>query len=79
MGPQWSGLVDMLIPIRNEIGCSKKMISEVIFGVEYPILVMKSGMFEKGMFLGYKRGYFGALIGPPMVRDGRIGRYTSPR
>ena len=76
MGPQWSGLVDMLIPIRNEIGCSKKMISEVIFGVENLILVMKSEMFEKRMFLGYKRGYFGALIGPPMVRD---GRYASPR
>ena len=50
MGPQWSGLVDMLIPIRNEIGCSKKMISEVIFRVENLILVMKSEMFEKRMF-----------------------------
>ena len=64
MGPQWSGLVDMLIPIRNEIGCSKKMISEVIFGVENLILVMKSEMFEKRMLLQYKHGRFGAQIGP---------------
>ena len=76
MGSQWSGLVDMLIPIRNEIGCSKKMISEVIFGVENLILVMKSEMFEKRMFLGYKRGRFRALKGPPMIRD---GRYAGPR
>ena len=50
------------------------MISEVIFGVEYLILEMKSEMFEKRMFLGYKRGYFGVLIGPPMIKDGRYAR-----
>ena len=50
MGPQWSGLVDMPIQNRNEIGCSKKMISEVIFGMEYLILVIKSKKFEKRMF-----------------------------
>ena len=73
---QWSRLVDMPIPNRNEISCSKIMISEVSFGVEYLILLMKSIMFEKRMLLGYKRGRFGALIGLPMVRD---GRYASPR
>ena len=47
---QWSRLVDMPIPNRNEISCSKVMISEVSFGVEYLILVMKSEKFEKKMF-----------------------------
>ena len=65
----------MPIPDRYEIGCSQKMVSGVIFGVEHLILVMKSKRFKK-MFLGYMRGRFGALVGPPMVRD---GRYASPR
>ena len=62
-------------PNRIEIGCSKKMISKVIFRVEYLILVMKLEIFEKRMFLGYKRGRFGALMGPLMVSN---DRYASP-
>ena len=31
---------------------AKEMISEVIFGIEYLILVMKSKKFEKRMFYG---------------------------
>ena len=37
LGPRQSGLVDMPIPERCEIGCSKKMGSGVILGVEHLI------------------------------------------
>ena len=37
-GPQRSGMVDMLIPNRFEIGFSKEMVCGVIFGVKYQIL-----------------------------------------
>ena len=40
-GPGWSGMVDMPIPDRYEIGCGKKMDRGVIFGVEYMILATK--------------------------------------
>ena len=60
MGPQWSGLVDMLIPIRNEIGCSKKMISEVIFGVENLILATKTKMQGKQLFFGCMWPFLGS-------------------
>ena len=76
MGPPQSGLVDLPISDRYEIGCSQKMVRGVIFGVEHLILVMKSKRFKKIMFLGYMRGRFGALVGPSMVKD---GRYAGPR
>ena len=37
-GPPQSGMVDMLIPDRFEIGFSKEMVCGVIFGVKYQIL-----------------------------------------
>ena len=43
-GPWWSGKVDMPIPVRYEIGWSQKVVSGVIFWVEYLI----STLVEKG-------------------------------
>ena len=66
----------MLIPDRFEIGFSKKMVCEVILGVKYQILATKTKMLEKQMFLGCMCGCFGALMGPPMVEN---GKYANPR
>ena len=38
--PQWSGMVDMLVPDRYEISCSQKMVRGVIFGLENLILAI---------------------------------------
>ena len=75
-GPQRSGTVDMLIPNRFEIGLSKEMVCGVIFGVKYWILATKTKMLEKQLFLVCMCGHFGALMGPPMVGN---GRYANPR
>ena len=61
----------MLIPDWFEIGCSKEMVREVIFGVEYLILATKTKMLGKQLFLGCMCDRFGALMGPPMVGNGR--------
>ena len=66
----------MLIPDKFEIGFSKKIICGVIFGVKYQILATKTKMLRMWLFLGCMCGHFGALMGPPMVRD---GRYAYPR
>ena len=44
----------------------------VIFGVAYLILAKKTKMTEKRFFLGCMCDHFGALMGPPMVGDGRL-------
>ena len=75
-GPQWSGMVDMLIPDKFEIGFSKEMICRVIFGVKYQILATKIEMIGNQLFLGCMCGRFGALMGPQMVAN---GRYANPR
>ena len=61
---QWSGRVGM------------RVVSGVIFGVEYLILATKTKMLGKQLFFGCMCGRFGALMGPPMVGD---GRYANPR
>ena len=66
----------MLIPDRFEIGCSKEMVYGVIFGVKYQILATKTKMLGKQLFLGCMCGCFGALMGPPMVGN---GRYVNPK
>ena len=67
---------DIPIPDRFEIGSSKEMVRGVIFGVELLILATKSKMLEKPLFFGCMCGHFGALMGPPMVGN---GRYANPR
>ena len=69
-------MVDMPIPDRFEIGFSKEMVCGVIFGVKYQILATKTKMIGKQLFLGCMCGRFGALMGPPMVGN---GRYANPR
>ena len=66
----------MPIPDRFEIGLSKEMVSEVIFGVEYLILATKIKMLGKQLFLGCMCGHFGALMGSLLIEN---GRYTNPR
>ena len=51
-GLRWSGLVDMAILDRYEIGCSQKIAIAVIFEMKFLILAMKKEMQEK-LFLGY--------------------------
>ena len=57
----------MPIQDRLEIGRSKGMVSGVIFGVEYLIIVTKTNMLGKQLFFGCMSGHFGVLMGPPMV------------
>ena len=45
-------MVDTLISDRFEIGLSKEMVSEVIFGVEYLKLTTKTKILRKQLFLG---------------------------
>ena len=61
------------MPILNryEIGCSHKMVSGVIFGVDYLISATKTKMLGKMVFFGVYVWRFGALIRAPMVRHGR--------
>ena len=66
----------MLIPKRFEIGFTKEMVCGVIFGLKYRTLAMKTKMLEKQLFLECMCGRFGALMGPPMVEN---GRYANPR
>ena len=66
----------MLIPDSFEIDFSKEMVCGVIFGVKYQMLATKTKMLEKQLFLGCTCGRFGALMGPPMVGN---GRYANPR
>ena len=66
----------MLIPDRFEIGFCKEMVCGVIFGVKYQILATKTKMIGKQLFLGGMCGCFVALMGPPMVGN---GRYANPR
>ena len=47
------------------------MVSGVIFGVEHLISAMKANMLGKMVFLGCMCGRFGALMGPPMVGNGK--------
>ena len=56
---------------RYEIGCSHKMVSGVIFEVDYLISATKTKMLGKMVFFGVYVWCFGALMGPSMVRDGR--------
>ena len=70
------GMVDMPIPDRFEIGFCKELVCGVVFGVEFQILVTKTKMLGKHLFLGCMGGRFGALMGPPMVGN---GRYANPR
>ena len=65
----------MLIPDRYEIGCSKEMVCGVIFEMKYQILATKTKMLGTRLFLGCICGRFGALMGPPMVGN---GRYANP-
>ena len=67
-------MVDPPFPDRYEIGCSQYIARVVILGAEYLILVKKK-MVGKYCFLGCMRGHCGALLAPPMVRDGRYA-YT---
>ena len=69
-------MVDMLISDRFEIGFSKEMVCGIIFGVKYQILATKTKMIGKKLFFGCMCGRFGALMGPPMVGN---GRYPNPR
>ena len=66
----------MPIPDRYEIGFSKEMVCGVIFELKYRTLAMKTKMLEKQLFLVCMCGHFGALMGPPMVGN---GRYANPR
>ena len=66
----------MLIPDRFEIDFSVEMVCGVIFGVKYQMLATKTKMLGKELFLGCICGRFGALMGPPMVGN---GRYANPR
>ena len=66
----------MLIPDRIELGFSKEMVCRVIFGVKYQIFATKTNMIGKQLFLGCMCGHFGALMGSPMVGN---GRYANPR
>ena len=66
----------MLIPDGFEIGFSKEMVCEVIFGVKYQMLAAKSKMLGKQLFLGFICGRFGAPMRPLMVGN---GRYVNPR
>ena len=52
------------------------MVGGVIYGVEYLILATKKKMIGEMVFLGCMCGRFGALMGPPLVVD---GRYANPR
>ena len=61
----------MLFLNRYEIGCSHKMVSGVIFGVDYLISATKTKMLVKMVFFGVYVWRFGALMGPPMVGNGR--------
>ena len=47
-----------------------------IFGVEYLILAKKSKVLGKQLFFGCMCGHFGALMGLPVVGN---GRYANPR
>ena len=47
------------------------MVRGVIFGVEYLILATKIKMLGKKLFFGCMCGHFGALMGLPMVENGR--------
>ena len=60
---------------RFEKGCSKKMVSGVIFWRIY-LIGMKKEMLNKMIFLGCMGDRFGALLGNPMARD---GKQASPR
>ena len=44
--------------------------------MEYLILATKTNMLGKQLFFGFMCGCFGALMGPPMVGN---GRYANPR
>ena len=55
---------------RYEKGCSKKMVSGVIFRRIY-LIGMKKEMLDKMIFLGCMGDRFEALLGNPMSRDGR--------
>ena len=61
----------MPIPDKFEIGFGEEILCGVVFGVENQILATKTKMIGKQLFLGCMCGRFGALMGPPMVRDGR--------
>ena len=52
------------------------MVCGVIFGVKYQILATKTKMQGKQLFLACMCGHFGALMGPPMVGN---GRHANPR
>ena len=56
------------MPDRFEIGGSKELVRGVIFGVEYLTLTKMLGK----QFFGCICGHFGALMGPPMVGNGRF-------
>ena len=47
------------------------MVRGVISGVKYMILGTKTKMLGKQLFFGSMCVRFGALMGPPMVGDGR--------
>ena len=55
----WLGMVFMPILNRYEIGCSHKMVSGVIFGVDYLISATKTKMLGKMVFFGCMCGSFG--------------------
>ena len=52
------------------------MVRVVIFGVEYLILATKTKMLRKQLFFGCMCGHLRALMGPPMVVN---GKYANPR
>ena len=60
MGPRWSGMVDMLIPDKFEIGFSKEMICRVIFGVKYQILITKTDVRESAVSWVYVWPFWGS-------------------
>ena len=67
-GPWWLGKVDMPIPVRYEIGWSQKVVSGVIFGVEYLILATNTKIPGRMMLFGVYVWPFWGSDGAPNGR-----------